>query len=139
MSEGLGTYIATRKREIFEDLSSGKEPRIGRFDVSVLGQVRDLGTPQMGTTVFSPGLIKQEFIYRDGGMNVVFTVEMDPPERIVFMPVPVWVLQTIWQGEVDGSYRFESEAAALLENFSNELEAEPNALWFEKRLPTTRE
>ena len=38
--------------------------------------------------------------------------------------------ESIWQGEVSGSYHFESEARRLLENFKSGLEPEPNAQTF---------
>ncbi len=139
MAMVLGTYVAAIKRQIFEDLLAGREPSEGDFDSAILESVKDLGQPQVGTTSYAPTHFNQEFIYRGGDMNVVFSVKVGVPERIVFMPVPIWVMQTVWQGEVDGSFRFESEAAQLTQEFSAELEIGMNGKWFEKRLPTTRE
>ena len=65
-------------------------------------------------------------------------MEVDPPERIVRMPVPEWVVESVWQGEVDGSYHFESHAYALLEAFTASLDPEENARRFKGRMPTGR-
>ena len=49
------------------------------------------------------------------------------------MPVPDWVVESIWQGEIDGTYRFETEAATLLAAYAKMLEAEENTPWFGER------
>lgn len=139
MSLQLTPYVAELKRRVYDGLMSGNPPEGARFDARVFESARDLGQPQMGASVFSPSEVRLEFIYRNSlGANVVVSFEFDAPERIVFMPVPVWVVQTIWQGEVDGSYRFESEAAELLRRFEEECSAGTNDKWFESQLPTTR-
>lgn len=136
----LSTYVASKKREIFDRLRRGESPGEGVFDASVMAAAKDLGAPQMGTTVYAPRSIQIEFIYHDPlSSNLVLKVVLDAPERIVFLPVPEWVHQTIWQGEVDGTFRFESEARRLLGAFEGELGESENLKWFEKRLPTTRE
>ena len=136
----LHVYVAEKKREIFDRLVKGEPPATGEFDAGVWGEVKDKGSPQMGTTTYKPSSISVEFIYRDAlGANQVLKVELESPERIVFMPVPEWVHQTVWQGEVDGTFRFESEAMALYQELGLELKPEKNLAWFEKRLPTTRE
>jgi hypothetical protein len=55
------------------------------------------------------------------------------------MPVPNWVIESIWQGEIDGSYQFESDAHNLLSQFSAQLEPEANRQLFGKKRPTRRE
>lgn len=140
MALALNQYVAQKKREIYDRLRAGHAPDEGEFDGSVWAEAKDKGVPQMGTTVYRPDSIQVEFIYQDPlSSNLVLKVVLSAPERIVFMPVPEWVHQTIWQGEVDGTFRFESEAAAMLEVFGTELSASRNPVWFEKRLPTTRE
>ena len=136
----LNTYVAQMKREIFDRLRQGIPPHIGAFDESVWTEAKDLGAPQMGTATFMPNSIQLEFIFRDPlSSNLVLLVTLDAPERIVFMPVPGWVHQEVWQGEVDGTFRFESEAFGLAKALEKELAPGENDKWFEKRLPTTRE
>ena len=94
----------------------------------------------MGTTRFEPTAVILEFIYPDKqGSSVVLPVKVASPERILFMPVPSWVVESIWQGEIDGSYRFETEAATLLADFAKLLDAEDNDRWFGPRQATRRE
>jgi hypothetical protein len=94
----------------------------------------------MGTTVLKPDLIVFEFIFSlDDGQTEVLAVELDPPQRIVFLPVPGWVVESIWQGEVQGSYHFETDAKVLMEEYATELEPLHNAKWFEKQKPKRRE
>lgn len=136
----LNQYVAEKKRAVFERLRQGMAPGEGSFDAAAFEEAKDKGVPQMGTATFRPGEIRLEFIYRDPlGANQVFTVTLEAPERIVFMPVPKWVHQTVWQGEVDGTYRFESEAFGLMKGLEREMMPGENEKWFEKRLPTTRE
>lgn len=140
MGKALNTYVAAMKREIFDRLRTGEPPHIGAYDETVWKDAKDKGVPQMGTATFTPRTIQLEFIFRDPlSANLVLLVTLDAPERIVFMPVPKWVHQEVWQGEVDGTFRFESEAFDLLRELSLELSEEGNKAWFEKRLPTTRE
>jgi hypothetical protein len=69
----------------------------------------------------------------------IVTVTQEAPERIVFLPVPSWVVEQIWQGDVDGTFHFESEARSLLAEFANGLEPEANLSWFAERQPKRRE
>jgi hypothetical protein len=118
----LNEWAASKKTEIYEDLAGGKPPRAGRFDEGVLREGQVKGKPQMGATTFEPGGATFEFIFPDANSTAtVLQVLVDSPERIVFMPVPEWVLEEIWQGDVAGSAHFESEAMALLERFNGEL------------------
>lgn len=135
----LNSYVAQKKIEILQSLQANQPPAEGEYDHANWQEAKDLGSPQVGTARFSPDTIYLEYIYANpGASNLLFTVQLTPPERIVFMPVPDWVVETIWEGEIDGSYRFESEAQSLLESLTSELEEEKNKKWFEKRLPTTR-
>lgn len=81
-----------------------------------------------------------EFIYSDPASSaMILTVTLEPPERIVFLPVPDWVVESIWQGEVTGSAHFESDAIRLVQAFEQELREEANARWFEPQPPKRRE
>jgi hypothetical protein len=95
----------------------------------------------MGATVFLPGSVQFQYIYPDpiGGAALVLTVSVETPERVVFLPVPEWVLENVWQGSVDGSYHFESDALDLLRRFENLLETESNAKLFGPQAAKRRE
>lgn len=136
----LPEFAAKTRLQLFDDLRQGSVPSLGTFDPSQLEQARHKGQPQMGATVFLPDQIRFEFIYPDkNSSTMIFTVTVNPPERIVFMPVPKWVVESVWQGEVLGSYHFESHAMLLADAFQRELTPENNPKWFEKQLPTHRE
>lgn len=133
-------YAAEAKTTLFDGLKQGQPPAFGDYDETVWSKAKELGKPQMGTTNYRPDALLFEFIFPDPlGTPTILSVKVDPPERIVFMPVPDWVVETVWEGEVDGSYRFESEAHALVRAFEEELTASNNPRWFEKRLPKTRQ
>lgn len=136
----LNSYVAQKRLAIFEELQQGLSPSEGSFDVQALKDARVKGAPQIGTTRYEPHAIFLEFIYQDPrSSSVVVTVELAPPERIVFMPVPEWVIESIWQGEIDGSFLFESEADALLKSFRSEMEPHANLKWFGPRQAKRRE
>ncbi len=127
----LGEYVAKTKREVFEDIVAGREPRVGRYDERALADLRAKGEPQIGTSVLKPELVIVEYVFKlgDGGTEV-FCVEVVPPERIVWLPVPEWVVESIWQGEVSGSYQFESHAREMLSRYSGVVERDENAKVF---------
>lgn len=76
----------------------------------------------MGSTVYSPDSIQCEFIYPDpSSVPTVLTVSLIPPERIVFLPVPEWVVESIWQGEIAGSYQFESDARGMIDGLTEKV------------------
>ena len=130
----LQEFITEKKRQVLEDLLSGRAPRAGRYDKTHLESLSINGEPQMGTTRFEPNLVTIEFIFMSDGVSVgVLLVELDTPERIVFMPVPKWVVETVWQGEVDGSYHFEPDAEKLVKEFSEVLGPITNRDQFDKR------
>jgi hypothetical protein len=73
-----------------------------------------------------------EFIYPDSRTAaILLEVRIPTPERVVFLPVPGWVVEQIWQGEITGSYAFESDAIALLEAFRQDLTPDANLRHFE--------
>ena len=130
----LQEFITERKRLVFEDLSSGRAPSTGQYDKAHLESLSNNGEPQMGTTRFEPKTVIIEFIFMSEGVSVgVLQVKLDPPERIVFMPVPNWVVETVWQGEVDGSYHFEADAEKLVKEYSEILKPLTNIDQFNKR------
>ena len=136
----LNAYVAEHRRRLFEDLRAGKAPSEGTYDEVLLREARAKGEPQMGSTRLTPDAIELEFIYPEPrGATIVVTVHLDPPERIVFMPVPSWVVESIWQGEIAGSHHFESEAQELLAAFAAQLEPVPNAELFGRQEPTRRD
>lgn len=136
----LNEYVARKKREILANLERGGQPGEGRYDSQVLADARVKGSPQMGATTFTPSTISLEFIYSDArSAATIFTVTLDAPERIVFLPVPEWVVENIWQGSIDGAYRFASDAERSYANLGAELSEQENAKWFGPRAPTRRE
>ena len=136
----LVEYVAGIRKEILEDLLRGSPPRSGSFSQEVFKETKAKGEPQMGTTRFEPRAIILEFVYPDSrSAATVLSVRLEPPERIVFLPVPPWVTETIWQGHIDGSFHFESEALTMVREFEAGLSEEPNAKWFGPRSPKRRE
>lgn len=137
----LNQYAAERRLELYEDLSAGLPPREGAFDEQVWKTGKAKGpAPQMGSTRFEPNALLFEFIYPDpGGASVILTVKLTAPERIVFLPVPAWVIESIWQGDVSGSFHFESDATRLLDELEAELEPQTNLKWFEPQAAKRRE
>jgi hypothetical protein len=136
----LNAFSASKHRALFEDLRAGLDPSEGEFDSSLLKEARAKGNPQMGSTRYEPNSIVFEFIYPNPqGAAIIVSVRIASPERIVFMPVPAWVVETIWQGEIDGSYQFESDSYRLLEELRGRLEPDQNAELFQKKQATRRE
>ena len=129
----LAEYLAQKKMEVYNDLRQGLKPK-GKYDEADLAALLGRGEPQIGSTHLEPENVRFEFIFpQSDGSVELFKVEMTPPERIVFMPVPGWVVETIWQGEIDGSHHFESDAKRLLQELSQSLEPLANKKLFEPR------
>lgn len=122
----LSVLSAQQKREIFDALRQGEMPPFGTFDEGLWRDAKEKGEVQMGTTVFKPDQITYEFIYPGGDGSIVLSVVVDPPERIVFMPIPKWVVESIWQGEINGSFVFESEAREMMSELEMSLGVEGN-------------
>lgn len=135
----LTEWSATTKRTLFQDLLDGSEPRTGTFDATVLKEGRTLGKPQMGATVYQPDSARFEFVFSGMSNTIVFSVAVKPPEDIVFLPVPSWVIESIWQGDIDGSFHFRSDALRLLDEFRGLLELEANRPFFGRKQATRRE
>jgi hypothetical protein len=136
----LNAFAAEKRLAFLEDLKRGQPPREGVYDEHLFKDGKVKGQPQMGTTRYEPSSIVFEFIYPDPHTTAtVLSVRIPAPERIVFLPVPEWVVETIWQGDIDGSFHFESEALALVSAFQAELESGANEKWFGKREAKRRE
>ncbi len=136
----LNTYAAEKRLKIFDQLKQGLPPHEGEFDQQTFLDAKVKGQPQMGTTRYEPHAIYVEFIYPDPNSSAaILTVKLDTPERIVFLPVPEWVIESIWQGDIAGSYHFESDARALLAKFEGELSEAENPKWFGKQMAKRRE
>ena len=130
----LNAFVAERKRALFEDLQADLAPREGAFDETLLRKARTTGKPQMGTVRYEPDAVTLEFIYPDpNGAAIVLPVRLTVPERIVFLPVPEWVVESIWQGEIDGSFHFEPDARRMVARLAELLEPEANAPLFAPR------
>lgn len=136
----LAQFVAEHKRQLLDDLKAGRDPSVGEFDLNRLKEGRIKGEPQMGTTRFAPDHVILEFIYSDPrGAATVLPIRVTTPERVVFLPVPDWVVESIWQGEIDGTYVWESEALARVAAFQASLAPEPNREWFGPRDARRRE
>jgi hypothetical protein len=136
----LSQFVAQKRLRLLDELKSGQPPSEGRFDAALLAEGRMKGQPQLGTTRFSPTRIVFEIIFPDPKSTAtVMPVEIDAPERIVFMPVPSWVVETIWQGDIDGSYHFESDAMRLMGELTAQLQPGANDALFGRKQPTRRE
>ncbi len=136
----LNEYSAKKRREILDDLLAGRDPREGSWNADLFAEAKMKSRPQLGPLVFFAGHFEMQFLYSspEGG-SLIFTVRLDSPHRIVQMPVPEWVIENVWQGEVSGSFHFEQDAMAMLEAFRAELEPEANVKHFQARSRTTRE
>jgi hypothetical protein len=136
----LNAYVAEKRLKIFEELNKGLAPSEGEFDAARLAEGRVKGDPQMGATRYEPNAIFLEFIYPDRSTSAtILTVRFDAPERIVFLPVPNWVIENIWQGDVSGMYCFESVAREMTARFLAELEPNANEKWFKPQAAKRRE
>jgi hypothetical protein len=131
MALQLNVFVAEKKRKIFEELRRGEFPSEGEYSQETVIAGREKGDVQMGTTRYDPDFLILEFTYADPlGASLILSVKIVPPERIVFMPVPDWVIETIWQGEVSGRFTFESEAQAYLSHLELQLTPQPNRILF---------
>lgn len=136
----LNEYAAKQRLAIFERLRAGLPPESGDFDPAVLKEGQVKGAPQMGATRYEPESLTFEFIYPDPKSSAtVLSVRMAAPERIVFLPVPEWVVESIWQGEIHGSYVFESDARRAMAALAEDLTPEANVRWFGPQAAKRRE
>lgn len=126
----LNQFVADLKRLVLTDLVAGKLPA-GEFDEALLKLAVTKNTPQMGITRYEPNRIILEYIFPDSASSpTILEVSFAPPERIVYLPVPSWVVESIWEGEIRGSFHFESHAVRLLEELQALTTPGPNAQIF---------
>lgn len=135
----LAEFVARARRQILEELEADRDPGIGSYSSTELAEARLQGRPQLGTVAFFPDSILLEFIFGSGLESKLFTVALEPQERIVYLPVPNWVVENIWQGTVDGTYHFESHAKALLDGLIDQMTPINNKALFGKQPPKRRE
>ena len=127
----LAAFVSENRRQIFSDLTQGIAPSVGIFDESQFREGKAKGQPQMGSVRYDPVAVYFEFIYpSENSISTVLTIKVDAPSRIVFLPVPNWVVENIWQGDVTGTYHFEDDALQLLEELKSQLSREENARLF---------
>lgn len=123
---------ANIRASIFEELKAKRSPSVGEFEPEKLKQAFERGEPQMGAQKFTPEGIFFEFIFPNPvSGTVILPVFVRMEERIVFLPVPKWVIQNIWQGDISGSYVFESQVEETLEKYRLLLSKEGNQQFFE--------
>ena len=135
----LSVFAAQHKRQVFDELRKGQPPSIGNYDLDLFNEAKKRGDVQMGTTIYEPQNLVFEFIYPGGEGALVLKVNVKPPERIVYLPVPEWVVESIWHGEINGSYVFESEAESHIERLRESLTPQENPALFERRRPTGKD
>ncbi|MFN7161486.1 MAG: hypothetical protein ACK4NB_00310 [Fimbriimonadales bacterium] len=137
----LREFVRDHIQAIHAALQTGSPPPIGAYDAAQLQECQRRASVQVGTSRFLPDAIVLEFIFQDASLGpAVLSVRIAAPEPIVYMPVPDWVIEDVWQGDVTGSFRFLSEAEQLLEAFREQVFTERNRAFFEKAdLPRRRE
>ncbi|MCS7208705.1 MAG: hypothetical protein NZ874_03955 [Fimbriimonadales bacterium] len=137
----LREFVRDQIRAVFDALKAGNAPPVGEYDPATLRECQRRASPQVGATRFLPDAVILEFIFQDASLGpAVLSVRIPAPEPIVYMPVPDWVIEDVWQGDVTGSFRFRSEAERLLQAFSEQVFTERNRVFFEKAdLPKRRD
>jgi hypothetical protein len=136
----LTQFAAQAKLAVFEEIKAGGDPTQGTCSADVLREGRTKGEPVLGTTRYEPDAVIVEIIFPNpGGGSILLPIRIQTPERIVHLPIPKWVVESIWQGDIAGSYHFESDARRMVEEFTAQLEPEANAAVFAPRGATRRE
>jgi hypothetical protein len=130
----LREFVRDKIQQIHDALRQGLAPPVGEYDPEVFKECKRRATVQIGTTHYRPDSILLEFIFTEPSLGpAVLTVRVPAPEPIVYMPVPDWVIEDVWQGEVTGTFRFASEAQVLLKKLHNQIFSETNLLYFDER------
>ncbi|MGQ9657035.1 MAG: hypothetical protein ACUVV1_03905 [Fimbriimonadales bacterium] len=137
----LREFVRAQIETIFDALKASSAPPVGEYDPAVLRECLRRAQPQVGASRFLPDAVVLEFIFQDPSLGpAVLSVRVPTPEPIVYMPVPDWVVEDVWQGDVTGSFRFLSEAEQLLAAFREQVFTERNRAYFEKPdLPKRRD
>lgn len=135
----LSQFIAQKRRKIFEDLLQGGVPSEGIYSDVILNMGRSKGAPRMGGVIYQPTKIGFEYVFTDsnGGAEIL-VVELDAPERIVFLPVPEWVVESVWQGEVSGAFHFEKDVIEYMYRLKEQIAPRENAKYFNREMPMNR-
>jgi hypothetical protein len=130
----LYVVSANLRGSILEELKLKKAPSVGQFEPESLRNAFERGEPQMGSQHFTPDGIHLEFIFPDPQKGTaILTVFVPTEERIIYLPVPKWVVENVWQGDVSGSFHFESHARELVSEFQQILDSEANLALFERQ------
>ena len=102
----LNEFLAVEKRRAFEAVLTGSKPVGMRCDEGRLKALFEKGKPTMGTTVLNADQISFEFVFTlDDGQTEVLSIVLDPPERIVYMPVPEWVVENLLKNALENRPR----------------------------------
>ncbi len=137
----LREFVKQNLQALYDALQKRQEPPMGTYDADTLRECFRRAQVQTGTTHFYPDRVVFEFIFTEPSLGpAVLSITVPSPEPIVYMPVPDWVIEDVWQGDVTGSFRFRSEAEQLIAQFQQQVFSEANLVYFEKhRLPKRRD
>jgi len=137
----LREFTNTTRRQILEALQHKQPPPVGRFDQKTYEEAMQMREMQMSSAHYTPHSVILEFLFWHDNPSapLILCVEVDTPEPVVFMPVPDWVQQDVWQGEVKGTFRLRSEAEQLIEAFRHHVLECKNPDYFEERPAPRRE
>ncbi|MDX2066316.1 MAG: hypothetical protein SFX74_11280 [Fimbriimonadaceae bacterium] len=135
----LADFVAEHRKVLYDDLLHLRSPSRGTFDAARLADARTKGSPQLGSTRYEPHAITFEFIYADPrASSVIVEVRVETPDRVVWMSVPAWVIENIWEGEITGSFAFLADAEAMLDGYRAGLEEGANLASFGVTAATRR-
>ena len=112
-------WAVGRRRTLLETLKAGKRPDDATFDAGAVEAALAKGVPREGAIRFLPDAAIVE-------VHVAFAGSAPA----IWMAVPDWVVENVWQGEVTGRHLFESQARAALDRVAAGILPEPNAAAF---------
>ncbi len=137
----LREFTNTTRKQVFEALRHRMPPPIGHFDRKTFEEAVQMREVQMGGAHYTPHSVVLEFVFLhdNPGAPLILSVEVETPEPVVFMPVPDWVQEDVWQGEVKGTFRLRSEAERMLNAFRHHVLECENLHYFEERPVPRRE
>lgn len=137
----LREFTNASRKQILHALQHKQAPPFGHYDRKTFEEAVQMREVQMGSAHYTPHSVILEFIFLhdNPGAPLILSVEVDTPEPVVFMPVPDWVQQDVWQGEVKGTFRLRSEAGQMIEAFRQHTLEEQNLHYFEERPISRRE
>ncbi|MCS6949110.1 MAG: hypothetical protein NZ520_01480 [bacterium] len=137
----LREFTNAARKQILEALQHKQPPPIGHFDRKAFEEAMQMREVQMGSAHYTPRSVVLEFVFWHDtpGAPLILSVEVETPEPVVFLPVPDWVQQDVWQGEVKGTFRLRSEAEQMLETFRRHVLEGENLHYFEERPAPRRE